>query len=274
MSGNTRRTRRRAELSWHFLRKGATAAELVRSTSISSRDLVIEIGPGRGALTRYLVERTRHLVAVELDPDLCRDLRRELGSRAEVLHADFLDHTLPDRTYKVIGSLPFALTSRIVRKLTGALTPPDDAWLLVQREAAGRFAGSPYARETLGSLRLKPWWHVEITRTLRRTDFDPPPSVDCALLWLARRTRPLVEPRHADLYRRFAEHAFGAAPAVSRALRDWLTPAQIRRLARDLHFDPGTPPGALRFEQWLGLFRFIALEARRPGPRRASSPGP
>ena len=64
---------------------------------------------------------------------------------------------------------------------------------MIQREAAERFAGSPCSRETLSSLLLKPWWQIEIVRRFCRTDFDPPPSVDAVALWLARRTRLLVD---------------------------------------------------------------------------------
>lgn len=264
MSAQHRRTRRRAELSQHFLRKGATAAKLVQSTSISSRDFVIEIGPGRGALTRQLVGRTQRLVAVELDPGFCDGLRREFGSLAEIVHSDFLAYPLPDRPHKVIGNLPFARTSEIVRKLVETSTPPEDAWLVMQREAAHRFAGSPYAAETLWSIRLKPWWHVEIVWRLRKTDFDPPPSVDCVVLWLSRRARPLIRAREGSLYHQLTERAFRTGPTVRKAIGPWLTPTQIRRLAYDLRFKPDARPSALHFEQWLGIFRFVALEGQ-PG---------
>ncbi len=268
MSAQARRTRRRADLSQHFLRKGATATRIVQSTSISSGDFVIEIGPGRGALTRQLVKRAQRLVAVELDAERCRGLQRELGGSAEIIHGDFLAHPLPDEPYKVIGSLPFARTTEMLRKLVGAATPPEDAWLLTQRESAHRFSGSPYAAETLWSIRLKPWWHLEITQRLRKTDFDPPPSVDCVVLWLARRTRPLIHPSQGGRYRRLAERVFGTGLPVGKAIRPWLTRTQIQRLAHDLRFDPGKPPSALRFEQWLGIFRFVELEApQRAGPR-------
>jgi 16S rRNA A1518/A1519 N6-dimethyltransferase RsmA/KsgA/DIM1 with predicted DNA glycosylase/AP lyase activity len=97
-------------------------------------------------------------------------------------------------------------------------------------------------------------------RTLRRTDFEPPPAVESVLLWLMRRARPLVGRRHDALYRRLVGGAFGAGVAISRSLRPWLTRTEISRLARDLHFDPGAPPSALRFEQWLAIFRFVALD--------------
>ena len=266
MSGERQRPRRRRELSQHFLRSGALAADLVARTSISSDDLVVEIGPGRGALTAALTARCRELVAVEIDARLCEELRARFRGAAHVaiVCGDFLRHPLPRSPYKVFGSIPFARTAEIVERVTHASTAPDDAYLIVQREAAERFAGGPYAPETLRSLSLKPYWHVEIVRRLRRTDFDPPPVVDSVVLWLARRPRPLVDPTHQREYRRFIAEAFGRhGRTIDRCLRLEFTRRQIGRLSRDLRFETSWPPSRLSFDQWLGLFRFSALKGGR-----------
>ena len=163
----------------------------------------------------------------------------------------------------MLGSLPYARTTDIVRRLVEAPNPPEDAWIIVQREAGIRFAGSPYAAETLWSLRLKPWWHVEILERLRNTDFDPPPSVESVLLWLNRRARPLVSSREAPLYRDFIEHGLKDGGAINLATRRWLTRTQLKQLSRALHFQPHDVPSRLRFEQWLGLVRFVARQRAR-----------
>ena len=277
MSGRGHRAPRRAELSQHFLRGRALAASLVAQTNISSNDLVVEIGPGRGVLTRELAERCHRLVAIELDEQLHTALKESLGDdrRIELVHGDFLRRPLPDTPYKVFGSIPYGRTAEIVRKVVGARVPPDDAYMIVQREAAERFAGSPFAPETLPSLLIKPWWQAEITRRLRRTDFDPPPTVDSVVLWLARRSRPLIEESQGAAYRGFIELAFGRrGNSLRRCLRGLLTPAQIGRLADDLGFDPQSPPSELSFDRWLALFRFFVAEAgtdrvRLPGRRRS-----
>ena len=99
-------------------------------------------------------------------------------------------------------------------------------------------------------------------RRLRRTDFDPPPAVDSVVLWLARRPRPLIEESQGDVYRDFIELAFGRrGNSLRRCLRGLLTPAQIRRLADDLRFDPQSPPSELSFDRWLAIFRFFIAEA-------------
>ena len=260
MSGH--RTPRRADLSQHFLRSRSLAASLIAQAPVQRNDLVVEIGPGRGILTRELARRCREVVAVEFDGALSEALRTRFLSddRVTIVRSDFLRFRLPGVPYKVVGNIPFNLTAAIVRRLVQADSPPQDAWLVVQREAAERFAGSPHSRETLRSLLLKPWWQIEIARRFRRDDFDPPPRVDAVALWLARRTRPLVDRFQAADYRRFIRSCFGRdGRSIRRCLRSEFTRTQIHRLSRDLGFDPSGPPSGLTFDQWLALFRFRRL---------------
>ncbi len=200
---------------------------------------------------------------MELDAELAGDLAGRVGEpNVLVIAGDFLHTPLPEPPYKVLANIPFARTAGIVRRLTEAAGPPEDAYLIVQREAAERFAGGPYAAEGVPSLLLKPWWHMEIVQRLRRTDFHPPPRVDPVVLRLMRRVRPLVEETERALYSSFVRGAYGRARTVRASLRRELTAEQLRRLGHDLRFDGSAPPSALSFDQWLGLYRFARL--RRP----------
>ena len=259
---SSHRTPRRADLSQHFLRSKALAASLIAQAPVTRNDLVVEIGPGRGILTRELARRCRKVVAVEVDGALSEALRTRFlsDSRVTIVRSDFLRFRLPDVSYKILGNIPFNRTADIVRRLVQADSPPQDAWLVIQREAADRFAGGPCSRETLSSLLLKPWWQIEIVRRFRRTDFDPPPGVDVVALWLAHRARPLVDRFQAADYRRFIRSCFGRdGRSIRRCLRSEFTRTQIQRLGRDLRFDPSGPPRGLTFDQWLAMFRFRRL---------------
>ncbi len=217
-------------------------------------------------LTRELADSCRKLIAVEIDRDLLRELDRDLGDEAHVqlVAGDFLRFPLPNSDYKVFASIPFNRTAVIVRRLVGAANPPREAHLIVQRESGERFAGGPCAGESVASLSIKPWWHVEITRRLNRTDFHPVPSVEPVVLWLARRDIPLVSHAEGKLYRKFIGQSFGhRGNTVRRCLKGVLTVRQLHRLARDLRFDPADSPSALHFDQWLGLFRFFSITSRR-----------
>lgn len=201
-------------------------------------------------LTTALVATGARVLTVEVDPDLAQTVREQFGARVEAARGDFLRFEIPEGA-RIVANLPFSITAEAVRHIvrSGAT----DAHLIVQREAAERFAGAPWGRETLPSLELKPWWHVEVLRPLHRTDFDPPPSVDCVYLWLARRRPALVEDERA--YRAFLGRTFGRGRTLREALRSVFTRPQVERLARDLRLPLDAPPSTATFEQWLALFR-------------------
>ncbi len=188
---------------------------------------------------------------------LSAQLDGRFNRNVEIVTADFLDLPLPAGAYKAFGNLPFGATTDIVRKLIRAANPPIDAWLVVQRELAHRFCGTPYVGESLWSLRLKPWWHVEIVDRLRRVDFDPPPSVESVLIWLSRRERALLNESQGLLYLDLVERAFDGNQSVQKATARWISKTEVRRLAQDLRFGVDYRASMLSFEQWLGIARFM-----------------
>lgn len=237
---------------------------------IAPADLVVEIGAGGGALTAPLAEAARRVIAVELDPDLARLLEEQRpDANVEVVQGDFTHFMAPRGAFRIVGNIPYARTAEMVRHVLDL--GPVDAHLVVQREAAERFAGAPYAAETVASLRLKPWWHAEIVRRLRATDFEPPPAVESVVLWLARRSPPLVAQEERTAYLAFLERHTGRNRTLRGALGRSLTPAQIARLGADLRLTLDGPPLSASFEQWLGLYRFASLPRAVPVTRARRS---
>jgi 23S rRNA (adenine-N6)-dimethyltransferase len=248
---------RRPELSQHFFRSPALVQRWVDDLPLLPGDHVVEIGPGYGIITEALARRGCHVVAVEKDVRLYRLLRSRFIGRTNVEchHADALRFPLPRGRYAVVSSVPFGITARLMRRLVEAPVPPAVACLVLQREAAEKFAGTP--RETLFSLLHKPRFEIGLRRLFARTDFVPPPAVECALLVMRRRERPLVTPASYGRYVAFVRGTFDArGPDVRRALGTRLTSLQIKRLARDLGFATTAGPSDLSFEQWLAVFRF------------------
>jgi 23S rRNA (adenine-N6)-dimethyltransferase len=258
---NPRLAHRRPELSQHFLRNADIARALVRRMAFSPGDLVVDAGAGDGALTQALGDARCRVIAVEKDERLYRLLLRRFAGHPNVTcrHADILAFSLPAVPYHVVSNVPYAITAALMRTLLHAARPPDSAALIVQREAAEKFAGTP--RETLFSLLWKPYYEIAIACTVPRRDFVPPPRVQSALLRLHRHALPLVAAKSAPAYRSFITKALAhGAPEVSRGLRPFLTARQLNRLAHDLGFDARGPTSQLTFEQWLGVFRFVEHE--------------
>jgi 23S rRNA (adenine-N6)-dimethyltransferase len=134
------------------------AEALVQRAGITPTDTVYEIGPGDGILTRVLAKTAHKVVAIEVDPALVTSLRTAFAhqSNVDILHADFLTYAIQAADYKIVSNVPFNITADVVKRLLGARRPPSDAHLILQREAAEKFAGQP--RQTEVSLLAKPWF--------------------------------------------------------------------------------------------------------------------
>ena len=256
-----RLARRRPDLSQHFLRNADVARALVRRMPLAPGDLVVDAGAGDGALTQALADIGCRVIAVEKDERLYQLLLQRFAVHPNVTchHADVLAFAMPSTPYHVVSNVPYAITAALMRTLLHAARPPDSAALIVQREAAEKFAGTP--RETLFSLRWKPHYEITVACAVPRRDFVPPPRVESALLLLHRRDLPLIAAPSTGAYQSFTTRAFAhGAPEVSRGLRPFVTATQLKRLAHDLGFDARGPTSQLTFEQWLGVFRFVEHE--------------
>ena len=263
-----KRQHRRKALGQNFLKEAALVRRLVAIAQITKDDTVYEIGPGKGIITSELARVAKEVVAVEKDPRLALDLRTRFKTRPNVhiRDGDFLQQTIRiNESYKIFANIPFNATTEIVRKIVNARPAPVEAFLVLQKEAAQRFAGRPH--ETLFSLQAKPCCHFQILHRFRRTDFFPAPNVDAVLLQIHRREHPLLASGDSRLYRDFVAYGFAGWNRNLRATyKRVFTYAQWKRLTYDLKFPVRATPTELSFEQWLGFFqtyKFIVIGKMR-----------
>jgi 23S rRNA (adenine-N6)-dimethyltransferase len=252
--------------SQNFLRSRRLVDLILGGSSISSGELVLDVGAGRGLLTERLAALGAKVLAIERDPSLAALLRERFARSANVTiwEGDFLDFTLPRAHYKVFANIPFNLTTEVVGKLTAAATPPVDAYLAVQSEAADRFRGKPTG--TLRAMLLMPWFDATVVHRFRRTDFDPIPQVDVVMLRLRKRGPPLVREADARLYRDFLAYCFTARrPRLTNTLERLFSRRHSRSIASEIGVGPDDTPSTLRFDQWLCLFQ--ALKRADSGAR-------
>ncbi|HEX5991566.1 MAG TPA: rRNA adenine N(6)-methyltransferase family protein [Thermomicrobiales bacterium] len=250
--------------SQNFLRSPGLVDRLLDRSGIAAADLVIEVGPGHGVITERLAARCRQVLAVERDPVLVEKLgaRFAHASNVAIFAGDFLSFPLPLTAYKVFANIPFNITAAIVGKLTSGTSPPVDAYLAVQREAAERFLGIP--RQTLVAVLLQPWFEPTVVHRFRAADFVPRPGVEVVLLRLQQRPVPLVAPPDAVLFADFTAYVFTAwQPTVRLALARILPRHTVARTERIAGVSLDRPPSATPFAEWVSLvdtFRSVAGE--------------
>ncbi len=175
----------RQKLGQHFLIRESVLNRIAAAACPEPADLVIEIGPGRGALTRKLLERARRVVAIELDPFLAAHLRQHYGAgNLEVVEADVLGTDLTQwGSAPVAGNLPYYITSPILELVLAAR--PRRAVFLLQKEVADRLAAKPGSRD-YGYLTVRTAFSATVRRlfTVPPAAFHPPPKVDSAVILL------------------------------------------------------------------------------------------
>jgi 16S rRNA A1518/A1519 N6-dimethyltransferase RsmA/KsgA/DIM1 with predicted DNA glycosylase/AP lyase activity len=262
------KTKKQINLAQNFLRSSKLVRSLLKASSIGPDDVVYEIGPGGGIITAELAQIARRVIAIEKDPNLAQGLcaRFQGIHNVQIIASDFLRYPIPDREYKIFANIPYNLTAEIVRKILYAPPVPVEAYLIMQREAAEKFSG--YPSETQFSVLAKPLFEIRIVRALRRTDFEPVPSVDSILLHIKKRPSALICKEDALLYRRFVRYGFCTwKNSLKLTFKPVFTYPQWKHLSRDLHFPLDAIPSRLTFEQWLGLFE--CFKQRVPGNKQA-----
>ena len=208
--------RARKRFGQHFL-EPAWVAKLVESLSAEASDTFLEIGPGRGALTRPLASRVGRLVAVEIDRDLAAVLPDGLPSHARVVQGDFLDVDLgtllrdEPRPVRVVGNLPYNVASPILFRLLESADEGrlfSDATLMLQKEVADRLVARPGTSD-YGGLTIQAALHADVTRllTLPPGAFRPPPKVTSAVVRLTFRP-PLTDVGDPRVFERIVRGIF------------------------------------------------------------------
>lgn len=183
-------TRPKKEYGQHFLRDPNILEVIGRLAELGTDDIVLEIGPGQGVLTRYLAERVGHVYAVEIDRSLEPALTG-LGENVEVIFGDALELELPRDATKLVANLPYNVaTPLVVESLDGL--PNVGLWcVMVQREVADRFFAQPGTKE-YGAVSVLLQLAAERTgfHAVSRTVFRPQPNVDSALVAFRRTGLP------------------------------------------------------------------------------------
>ena len=252
----------------HFLTDPHILARIADAALLEPDDTVVEIGPGRGALTDALRGRAAHVIAIEVDRDLAARLRTRYAGDAAVtvVEADVLE-TPPGALgaeatggYVLVGNVPYYITTPIIFQ---SLEPPRPkrAVFLVQREVAERIVAPPGGK-TYGSLsvNVRAFARAEMLFAVRAGAFQPAPSVESAVVRLTPLDIPLVSPELEPAFRTFVQDAFGLRrKQIRRVLRTITGQSveQVEAMLARVGIDPASRPETLTVEQFAHLVRVI-----------------
>lgn len=260
----------RVRYSQNFLVSNQLVKSLVSRTNISRKDTVFEVGAGEGIITQELLTKAGKVIAFELDKNLFDKLSQKFKNERslELKLQDFLISDLPKHPYIVFSNIPFNITSALIKKLTLKSSPPESAYLIIQKEAAVKFTGKPLdSKNSLMAVILNPWFEFSILHHFKPADFFPRPNVEIFLLEIKKRSRSPVDIKSKSKYEDFITYAFNQfKPNVVEGLSRVMGQQNLLKLARDLDFSPNSKPSELDFNNWIGLFnQFLKVSEKQQG---------
>ncbi len=267
----------RKRFGQHFLSDPRILARIAEAAAPAPDETVIEIGPGRGALTERLRERAGRVIAIEIDRDLAAALRARYAAddRLTIVEGDVLDVSLAELAggpFVLVGNIPYYITTPILFR---ALERPRAARavFLVQREVAERLAAPPGSEE-YGALsaNVQALAHPELLFRVAPGAFQPPPSVESAVIRLTPLAQPLVLPDEEAPFRELVQAAFGMRrKQMRRVVRSlWgLDAHTAERILEAAAIEPTARPETLSPERFVRLLRGRRVGIGAPQGKRS-----
>lgn len=169
-------------LGQHFLANDYYAKVLADAVAVREGETIVEVGPGKGALTKHLLATGAPVIAIEKDESLALALPSLFSnSRLAVTTGDVRDFVPPSSPYVVAANIPYYITGEIIRQFLEAERQPRAMALLIQKEVAERIVARN-AKESILSLSVKVFGTPSVVIKVGKGNFNPPPSVDSAIL--------------------------------------------------------------------------------------------
>ena len=258
--------RPRARFSQNFLRNRGVIGRIVEAIGPGPEEILVEIGPGLGALTEPLLQRVGRLHAVEIDRELAAALHDRFAGddRLEIHLGDALDFDFTAlvsnaERLRVVGNLPYHISTPLLFHLVAQSAVVQDMHFMLQRELVQRIVASPGGR-TYGRLSVMTQFHCTVEKLFDVSPgaFHPVPKVASAVLRLVPRAEPPLPLKDRAAFEELVARAFSQRRKTLRnSLRPWLDEDQIRTAA----IDPDRRPETLTLAEFAALDNELARSA-------------
>ncbi|MCK5314145.1 MAG: ribosomal RNA small subunit methyltransferase A [Anaerolineales bacterium] len=200
-------------LGQNFLVESSWLQNIIEIAEISNEISILEVGAGLGSLTRYLAEKAKTVVAVELDGRLLHPLESVLScyQNVRIVKGDILaldpDHLIESDDYLVVANIPYYITSSLIRHLLEARQRPTRMILTLQLEVAERICAKPN-RMSLLALSVQVYGHPQVKARIPASAFYPSPKVDSAIVRVDIYPTPAIPDHNIETFFRLAKAGF------------------------------------------------------------------
>jgi len=247
----------RKRFGQNFLRDQQVIRQIVNAIAPTTDDCLIEIGPGHGALTEPLVNTGANLEVIEIDRDLVIELSQRFPHlnihSSDILKFDF--DLLPDLPLRIIGNLPYYISTPLLFKLFSLSRPIKDMHFMLQREVVDRICAEP-GDSNYGRLSVMAQIHCEVTKlfTVPPGAFSPPPKVYSAVLRLKPKVDKELDSTELIALEKFLAKVFSQRrKTIRNAMKGYLSEAEIR----SLDLDPGLRPENLTVSDYIRCIQAV-----------------
>lgn len=259
-------------LGQHWLEDETALQAMVQAADVQPGDNVLEIGPGYGTLTEYLLTAGAQVTALEFDESLIPGLLTKFAHLPEltVQPGDIrtYDFTALPPDYKIVANIPYYLTSNLIQLISETPNRPSVAVLLMQKEVAERVVAKPGDMSIL-SVTAQFYWEASLDRVVGAQLFSPPPKVDSQILALKRRTAPLFADASSKAFFRVVKAGFSQKrKTLLNSLSGGLAmPREATgALLADVGIDAGRRAQTLSLQEWYRISNAVSAAAGQARP--------
>lgn len=242
--------------SQNFLKDPSFVSSLVNMSSIDNTDTVIEIGPGKGIITKQLSLKAKKVIGIEYDHNLAENLKNIFSdvNNVEIIENDFLKWQLPKYPYKVFSNIPFNISADIVNKLFVSSNSPEAAYLIMQDLAAKRFIGKPAGEDSQFSILLQPFYDMKIMKKINRREFQPVPNINIVLASFEKKVTPMIDRKYTQEYRDFVVYGYNQwKPTILDSFKNIFSYKQLNILSKRLNIKD-LKPSEVSVDKWIDMF--------------------
>jgi len=249
-------------LGQNFLINKKIIETIIKAANLNKEDLIIEVGPGLGILTKELLNKGGHIRSIELDRELIPYIKKTFKDKHfELEEGTALKATLPQTKYKLVANIPYYITSPLLRHFLNPQTKqekrPTLIVLLVQKEVAEKICAKPGDHSVL-SLQTQIFGHPSIIKTVSPKNFHPAPKVDSAILKIEVYKKSLI--KNLKLFSRITRIAFHQRrKTLKNTIKNYLNinGEKTDTIFKKINIDSSRRPQTLSIEEWQKLMTII-----------------
>lgn len=244
-------------LGQNFLTDSNIKTKIINACNLTLADSVLEIGPGLGVLTREIANSVKKVWAVEKDKKLFEFLKEDLKDfkNLNLVNEDILKFNLPENKIKVIGNIPYNITSPIIEHLINRKDKITSIFITIQKEVAERIVADPGSK-VYGSFSIFTQYYTEpqIKFIIKKGSFKPVPKVDSCFVELKIREKPAVLVKDEKLFFEIIHTAFQQRrKMISNTLKKYVSANKISQIG----INPNSRPEELSIEEFAKIEEFV-----------------